>query len=483
MRKYLFVFLAIAAVFVNTQAQKQAGHWYFGRNVGLDFINTRTVNDKNGVAVDGMPTLEVGPISTNEGCFTLSDADGNLIVASDGMKVYNKNKTQIASGLNGNTSSAQSGILIPYPETPGKYFIISNSCKILYYSIFDANANGGLGEVTNINTLVPQTTVTQGQLYENVTSQIHANGKDYWLLHRCGPYLFSWLITKNGMPSAPTVINNIPGTAYPAGKSSQGYMKLSPDGKKICHTMYDGQEVFFADFDNETGVISNVIIRKFTMMTAGFYSLEFSPQGKNLFLSYLNTPLYVIPVDDFETAAPTLISSELGTCQTGSDGRVYSIQSSGSSTYRFGVITNPDDDISSLNIHVFENFLNGSGAIWGLPSFAPSWFNVSLDGDDSFCENTPQTFNVTISTSPGADAVSHTEWDFGDGSPIITDTNISGTQSHTHTYDKKGVYTLTVRVFRQADGAEITNQRQRFSVKVASCVLPVNHNISAMEFY
>ncbi|MDH6357184.1 PKD domain-containing protein [Parabacteroides sp. PF5-9] len=474
MKTLCFICLSAMTVF-SVQAQKEAGHWYFGHNVGLNFIDTQTVNDKNGVPVDGMPTLETGPISTNEGCFSLSDSDGNLIVASDGMRVYNKNKDVIATGLYGNTSSAQSGILIPFPENPGKYIIISNNCRALHYSIFDANANGGLGEVTNINTPVQQTTVGSSQLYENVTSQIHANGKDYWLLHRAGPYFFTWLITKDGISTTP-IVTDIPDSKSQISGLSEGYMKMSPDGKKICHANLDAPEgeVFFADFDNKTGKISNIILRYWKFDTIAFYSLEFSPLGKNLFLSELNKSLYVIPVEDIELGTPTLVTTEIGTVQTGSDGRLYGIRSSGSATKRFGVIPNPDDPIEDIKVHIFENFLNGSGAIWGLPTFAANWFSVSIDADESFCVNTSQDFTVTINQS-GSQQITYTEWDFGEGGSFLKDTNVSsGTQTHSYTYEKPGMYNITVRSYL-ADGKEVASET--ITVKVNPCVLPVNPNV------
>lgn len=105
-----------------------------------------------------------------------------------------------------------------------------------------------------------------------------------------------------------------------------------------------------------------------------------------------------------------------------------------------------------------------------------------IEGNELFCVNTPQTFNVLVNKGTGADELSHTEWDFGDGSAIITDSNLNTTQSHSHTYEKKGVYTITVKAFRKSDNTEIISQRQRLIIKVATCSLPVNHNISTMEY-
>ena len=464
-------------------AQKEAAHWFFGQGCGLNFLDTHTVTDANGISVAGVPKNESSPLNTNEGCFSLSDKDGNIIVFSDGMRVYNKNKQLIASGLNGHTSSAQSGILIPYPETPGKYFIISNrqsntNSGGLFYSIFDSAGNGS---VTNINTPITQSNVSSSRLYENVTSVKHANGNDFWLLNRTAGYFFAWHITKTGFPSSPTV-TTIPGTASTTGMGSQGYMKMSPDGKMVCHTSIDGPngEVMFADFNNQTGGISNIKLRNWQFggndWQNRFYSLEFSPQGKNLFLSFLNTPLYVIPTNQIATGTPQLVAgaSQVGTVQTGPDGRIYGIQSSNSPTKLLAIIPNPDDDISQLKVHIFNNYLSG-GAIWGLPTFVASFF--SLEGDKSFCMKTSKDFTVFTSGNIGGTTVAYTQWNWGDGSAEEKVMG-SGQQIKSHTYKRSGKFTITVSAHSNTDG--LLGSPQTMEVKVASCIMPVNHNISVV---
>ena len=63
-----------------TFAQKEAAIWYFGEYAGLDF------NSGSPVA------LTNGQLSTDEGCTTISDKNGNLLFYTDGKVVYNKNR-------------------------------------------------------------------------------------------------------------------------------------------------------------------------------------------------------------------------------------------------------------------------------------------------------------------------------------------------------------------------------------------------------
>ena len=96
------LFLIIAA---SLFAQKQAAHWYFGENAGLDF------NSGSPIA------LTDGQMQTTEGCATISDYDGNLLFYTNGVTIWNKNHQIMVNGenLNGDFSSTNSAIIIPKP--------------------------------------------------------------------------------------------------------------------------------------------------------------------------------------------------------------------------------------------------------------------------------------------------------------------------------------------------------------------------------
>ncbi|PXV62091.1 hypothetical protein CLV62_12246 [Dysgonomonas alginatilytica] len=485
MKKIVFLFLLAVSCF-QAQAQKEAANWFFGSGCGLDFINTVTKNDASSVAVTDVPTNQSSPLSTYEGCFSLSDSDGRIIVFSDGMRVYNKDKALIASGLRGNSSSAQSGILIPWPEKPGFYFIISNAQSGtgsggIFYSVFDAAGNSGNGLVTNINTALKTTGyVTTTNLYENVTSVKHDNGTDYWLLNRTGQYMFAWLITKNGFVNLePTAITTIPGTVSTIPMVSEGYMKMSPDGKQICHANIDAPngEVLLADFDNSTGKISNIKLRNIypggNSALGRIYGVEFSPSGKNMFISQLNGGLYVIPTAEFMTATPKLITSLIGIVQTGPDGRLYGIIKSGK---RLGIIPNPEDDIPNIKIHLFENYLTGT-AEWGLPTFVASFFNAKAVDKSFVCVGNDFKYTVEISMSGAiADQPTKLEWNFGDGSAKVNQTIVSGTTIYkqTHNYTATGKYNITITPYK-SNGAALSPVT--LPANVTDCIFRTNRMI------
>ena len=104
--------LALLLLFIGIQtfSQKQANIWYFGQGAGVDFNFSppRALTD--------------GQLYTLEGCSTFSNPDGELLFYSDGTTVYDKshnimNYTNGNPGNNllGNSSAAQSGMIIPKP--------------------------------------------------------------------------------------------------------------------------------------------------------------------------------------------------------------------------------------------------------------------------------------------------------------------------------------------------------------------------------
>ena len=473
------IFIIFLVVFSNTYAQKEATWWYFGDHTGLNF--TEVLKGKATI-----PTCVSGPISTWEGCFSISDRNGNFLLASDGINVYNKygNLVNNGTGLNGNSDATQSGIVIPRPSYPNQYYIVTvpsaQATRVgINYSIVDLNADGGVGRVTDKNILISLngSNLTLGDLYENITSVRHANKIDYWLAHKARDKFLVWLVTKDGIKSDPIVTNTGRdlGTDNDPNGKTLGYIKFSPDGKKIAHPGGDTGWLTVGDFDNATGKITNIRERNLPVEhRQPLYGLEFSPNGKFIYVAEgWRKLLRMVPTDDIVGGVIKKYNINPTAIQSGPDGKIYGINTYSNTLY---IINDPDHggtDITTLN-----NFFTNGLAGLGLPTFIASFFYVEIDGDNVFCFDSQKSFKVKIETIGSlSQKPKYTVWDFGDGTNLTAfdDTNVPGTQSKTHTYDRPGNYKITVKIYDE-NKTEIPEMMQTFDVNVKPCVLPVNPN-------
>ena len=522
-QKILLLFFSILLSY-GLYAQGEASHWYFGRSSGIDFtrMTTRsdvTINGSTNEILSGIPAFDkTGPITTDEGCFSISDKNGNFLFASDGMRVYGKNKVQMpnGSGLKGHTSATQSGIVIPRPNHPNNFYIVSVSAWESPYAIcvyeVDMTANGGNGDLLcNPNGTVKSTVLNFdgiypiNQQYENIAAVKHANGKDFWLAHRCRDYIFIWEVTENGIDATPTKKHQIgydPGIPS-ASVYTAGHLKFSSNGKYIAHIHSTPASIIAGKFDDSTGDIvglKNHILNP----TSNAYGLVFSPSNKYIYYTYYATgKVYRRTLESFlnDTAESALpINQYMNNIQLGPDNRIYGIitysnyGSPENTNWRnLPIILNPDDE--NIDIAVVPNYYEASngasltGTHLSFPTFTSSFFytgDIESTPVLPICvdKNEEITFSTQISAGSGENTIIKIEWDFGDGTSIITDTNMSQlifTQKHTYP-NKPGKYIVTLTPYK-SDNSVITSNIKTFEVKINSCVLPVNHNISVMGYY
>src|SRR5436189_4621483 len=102
--------IAFMLISLGFGAQNETKKWYFGYGAGLDFMNSP-------------PTPLTGSLNTLEGCASIADAAGNLLFYTDGSTVYDQTHAVMAngSGLMGNSSSTQSGVIETQPGTTNLY--------------------------------------------------------------------------------------------------------------------------------------------------------------------------------------------------------------------------------------------------------------------------------------------------------------------------------------------------------------------------
>ena len=391
-------------------AQGENNNWLFGNRAGVNFTGGST------------SIIAASAVNSNEGVSSISDSLGNLLFYTDGGKVYTRNHTIMPNGtdLGISSPSTQAALIVPLPKSKNIYYIFSLDVEGraggLQVAEVDMTRNGGLGAVISKNdTLEKQST-------EKLSGIFHANGTDIWIVtHGVDNNDFNaYLITKDGLERTP-VVSSV-GTVHKLGLNGLGtigYMRFSHDGKRLALAVW--QELFIVelfDFDAATGIVSNPIkIERFTKgINNGPYGLEFSPNGKYLYVSesnlgsddsrlmqfYLETEDVNVP---FTRQIIATSASNFGTMLLAPNQKIY-VTVNGATAL---------SEISSPNIRgVASNFKTStldlvSGIVgYGLPNFLRGF--VSTVEFDEICLGDSTVFSIESSTKI-TDAV----WDFGDG--------------------------------------------------------------------
>jgi len=442
------IILAISIVVTTlSYGQKQNYNWLFGTNNGLTWKEKeiKKVAGLFGTSDDvltDLPRNLINPaMSTLEGTFTISDLTGNLILYSDGSRIFNKNNALITTGLGGNSTSAQSGSIVMYPESVDKYIAISagydnsQSTRGLFYAIIDMNLNNGLGGIPNDeNTTTPLKHLpfigAKGILGETVTAGRHSNRKDIWILATGrsietipgseteitelykNTSLNVWAINSDNASDLTNSVYSsyeIPGLIT-TPREPGGYIKFTNDTKHFAWINFgyrgNNSSVYlcYGDFDNTTGQISNVRIKHNIRkdITSFGYGVEFTNDNKYLYLTLApygtdnrNYTSHLM-VYDFEALLDTTIETEI---EEISPIKIFSTELSSmlnSKNIFYGALqSGPDGRIYAANlwkesILLIDNPKDPNNlriydlptehtTRYGLPNFAVPWFTTSIE--------------------------------------------------------------------------------------------------------
>lgn len=327
------------------QPSGRGNTWYFGQNAGLTFGST------------GPQALTDGQLNTPGGCASVSDPAGTLLFYTDGSSLYTRNHQLMpgATGLGGSPRSTQGALIVTHPNRSWLYFVFSvadgTQATGVQYTLVDMTLQGGLGGLA-----APSRTLTPNST-EKLTIVPHCNKSNYWvILHEKDNATFRvYLINDNGLVTTPASFTL--GSAHPSGR---GYLKPSPDGRRLAAAVPGFVEVF--DFNDKTGAISNPRKREDPAF-AGAYGVEFSPDGNLLYLS-AGTTLHQLQTSSLATVGTFSSSAELGALQGGPDGRLYAARAG---QERLGVVAAPNAAGTGAGWSERGFFLGGKKSGLGLP--------------------------------------------------------------------------------------------------------------------
>jgi len=455
MKKTFFILIISFFITQNLFSQYETSHWFFGYNAGLNFQT-------------GSPVPEPGgQIQTEEGCSSISDVCGNLLFYTNGVTVYNKNHQvmQNGTGLKGDDSSTQSGIIVPKPDDDNIYYIFtvddafgSPSVDGLNYSIVDMTQDNGNGAVVQKN--IPLV----NEASEKVTAVVASNGVDIWVITLAlrtsstqAPYnsigtnlntFFAFKVTPSGVSNVATISQmslNIGGGA--------GYMKVSPDGTKLAIANLNDNSAYLFNFDSTTGAVTNpVSLFNFTVHP---YGVEFSPDSSKLYIGDRDDRVYQFDLaNNNQRTTISTYSNYRSALQLGLDGKIYQTftHGYGSGSNQLSVIENPNEAGTACNYRYrFINLGSAMEARQGLPPFIQSYFTQIVGNDLA----TGVINNLEVTSNKPMTSV---DWDFGDGNTGVSYPDNSPDNTHStinHTYSTPGTYTVTA-IIHLVYGCDIT---------------------------
>ena len=352
-------------------------NWYFGQNAGISFLP---------IISGGTPITISGSVVSQEGVSSISNKEGELLFYTNGETVYTSGNTVMVNGtgLSSSGTSTQSCIIVPKPDS-NKYYIFTTdydgSPNGFEYSIVNMELQGGDGQVETKNIKLINSPIT-----EKVTACNHSDD-GYWIItHTSGDSTYySYRLSSSGLTGP---ITTSIGTTH---STARGYMKTSPNGKKLISLLYDEDIIDIFDFESSAGTLSNFLTITGMTFDVGPYGLEFSSDSSKFYVSE-GAGEKVYQFDLSYTGSSDIMNnvievgnvsgSSLGALQMGPDERIYVADYNSSNLH---IIHRPDGlgvqcNFQQSGFSLTTSAVTGTSSFWGLPNIIT---NKSLSCDRS----------------------------------------------------------------------------------------------------
>lgn len=251
---------------------KQGNIWYIGYNAGLDFSENPP------------KMLFDGQTNCINNAATMCDVEGNLLLYTDGIKVFNRFHQPMPNGELQIPFTVNHCIILPHPGDPSQYYVVVNYMGgLIYTSLVDMNLDEGRGDLLPLQKNFPLASLSSGLAAVKACSF-----KGFWLTARTlevESRILSFRLDINGLNTSPVASN----TGQPVG--SVGQIKFSPDGQFLACTYvsinsFDSFYVSSYRFDPySSGQAFNPSVLGAYKLPFGTYGVEFSPNGRFLYVS------------------------------------------------------------------------------------------------------------------------------------------------------------------------------------------------------
>ncbi len=459
------VLLTFAFLSVYCYGQKESYTWYFGDDAGLSFKTNPPTSLTN------------VKFYAFEGCASISDTGGNILFYTDGINAYNRNQEVMlnGTGLRGGTSSAQSSIIIPYPNRDSLYFLftasqINANPSGLHYSIVNMNLDTGNGGITSTkNVLLFRNT------REKLTAVKHGNGRDYWVIvqeFNSNNYL-AYHVSDTGVVLPPVQ------SSLGASSGGQFMLKSNPQGTKVATTHFSNPpELNVFDFNNRTGSLTNAISMTIPGNCRELYSTEFSPNGQVLYANIYNCSrvLYQWNLNAgnasainasrkrIDSSGSSSSTPFMGSMQLGPDGVIY--------IARFGrsflsTILHPDALDTCCKFRLQGITLTNGTSTLGLPNFNPYFLSPPVPFD-LFLSRTEACVGDTLFATASGDSII--------SSKIIIGSQVDSGRTSTFVFRQPGIYEALLvterNIISSCNNVQRDTIRKRITVGQISKVFP-----------
>lgn len=461
-------------------SQLENANWHFGNRCGLNFQNTA-------------PIVVNSSINCSWSSTSISDSLGNLLFyVREGDLVYNKNHDTLANGQSiGFLGGAASFVIIRKSGT--QYYIINNNeyyynqpqpfPPMINYALVDMSLAAGLGSVIAMNQPITAPSVP---MVSKVAATKHCNDKDHWLMCHVGGFPGSiqyraYLVSSIGISTVP-VISTVGSIQYQSNAvyGYPGQHKFSPNCRKFAACMPD-RTVELYDFNPATGQLSNVIkLDSLTVPTStsviteqSTRSLEFSPDGSKLYVSYVNQHPLVCQFDLSLSTASAIAASKtaidtqtlgptgLFRLQLAPNGKIYVANGN---LYTLGAINFPNSPGLSCNYQPIAVYIGTTATAphnaYVTGGCLPSFMTYNLEKKPVLPSPSGIVCGVVNFLLPtlyplAGYSVSSYYWNFNDP---LSGANTSTLSNPSHTFSANGTYTVKLALNYYPCGTDTLKQ-------------------------